>query len=302
MTRFLITGEGFPAFTVLKAAHELPGSAVAAFIPGSSAAVKATAFSREHGIPILPRTTLAGEAPLPKEVNADWLVNINGTTIICAEVIEHFAGRSLNMHPGLLPRYAGLHCHQWAIRNGESVQGMTIHVMDKGVDTGPILAQKTIPILETDTGLSLFKRTMEQGAALLIDVLKRIVSNDVPQGLPQDLQHRRLYRHKDALEGEIDWRWSARKICDFVRAANYDPLVCPTYTPTARICGERVILRGCEISSQPVSAEPGTLLLEDPGRPVIACGDQEAIAITRALRDGKAIESSDWQALTGAHR
>jgi methionyl-tRNA formyltransferase len=302
MTRFLITGEGFPAFTVLKAAQELPSASISAFIPGSSSSVKAKAFAESHGISVLSRSMLSGKEPLPTDLRADWLVNINGTTIIAPGVIDMFSGRSLNMHPGLLPKYAGLHCHQWAIRNGESVQGLTVHVMDKGVDTGAILAQQTIPILATDTGLSLFKRTMEQGAQLLIEVLKRIVANDIPQGVPQDLRQRTLYRHKDALNGESDWRWSARKICDFVRAANYEPLVCPTYTPTASVSGERLVLRSCQISSVPGCAEQGTLVLDASNRPVVACGDQEGIVITRALRDNKVVAPDDWQKLAGSNR
>jgi methionyl-tRNA formyltransferase len=302
MTRFLITGEGFPAFTVLKAAHELPGSFVSAFIPGSSSSVKATAFAREHGIRILSRSMLTGKEALPADLQVDWLVNINGTTIISPDVIDRFAGRTLNMHPGLLPKYAGLHCHQWAIRNGESVQGLTVHVMDRGVDTGAILAQQTIPILAADTGLSLFKRTMEQGASLLIEVLKRIIANDVPQGVPQDLQQRKLYRHKDALDGEIDWHWSARKICDFVRAANYDPLVCPTYTPVSSICGERLVLRACEISPLPGPGGPGTLLLDASGSPVVGCGNEEGIVITRALRNGKVMTPPEWRMLAGVRQ
>lgn len=302
MTRFLITGEGFPAFTVLKAAQELPGASISAFIPGSSSSVKAKTFAQSHGIRSLSRSMLMGKEALPTDLRADWLVNINGTTIIAPSVIDRFAGRSLNMHPGLLPKYAGLHCHQWAIRNGESVQGLTVHVMDKIVDAGAILAQQTIPILATDTGLSLFKRTMEQGAQLLIEVLKRIVANDIPQGVPQDLQQRTLYRHKDALSGEIDWRWSARKICDFVRAANYEPLVCPTYTPTASFSGERLVLRYCQISPFPGHAGHGTLVLDASGRPVVACGDQEGIVITRALRDRKVVTPHDWQVLAGSSR
>jgi methionyl-tRNA formyltransferase len=298
MPAFLITGDGHPAYAVLKAVHELPGASVSAFIPGSSSAVKAKAFAESKGISILPRAILTGEEPFPAGSRADWLVNINGTTIIASDVIGLFPGRAINMHPGLLPRYAGLHCHQWAIRNGESVQGLTVHIMDAGVDTGSILAQQTIPIQASDTGLSLFMRTMETGAKLLIRVIERIVADDTPQAMPQDLSQRTLYRHKDALNGEVDWSWDARRICDFVRAANYEPLACPTYVPTAIVSGVSLVLRACDIAQGQSRVARG-VLADVKGRPVIGCGNGEAIVITRAMRQGRPMTAHDWQNLIG---
>lgn len=301
MPAFVITGDGHPAYAVLKAVHETPGTSIAAFVPGSSSAVKATTYAKNNAITILPRTMLMGKEPLPQSLRADWLVNINGTTIIAPSVIGMFSGRALNMHPGLLPRYAGLHCHQWAIRNGESVQGLTVHVMDAGIDTGPILAQQTIPIRDSDSGLSLFMRTMEAGSQLLIGVLTRIVANDMPPEVPQDLSQRTLYRHKDALDGEIDWNWSARRICDFVRAANYEPFVCPTYVPTAVVSGAPLVLRACEVARFATQVGAG-ILKEADGSPVIGCGNGEAVIIRRALRQGRIMTCNDWRQLAGSER
>lgn len=301
MPAFVITGDGHPAYAVLKAVHETQGASMSAFIPGSSSAVKATAYAENNAIPILPRAMLMGREPFPKSFRADWLVNINGTTIIDPGVINMFDGRALNMHPGLLPKYAGLHCHQWAIRNGESVQGLTVHVMDAGIDTGPILAQQTIPIRDSDTGLSLFMRAMETGAQLLISVLTRIIANDIPPEMPQDLSQRTLYRHKDALDGEVDWNWSARRICDFVRAANYDPLVCPTYVPTAVVSGVSLVLRACDVARLSKDVEPG-ILKEVDGSPVVGCGNGEAVVIKRALRQGRIMTGNDWQKLADSER
>lgn len=301
MLAFVITGDGHPAYAVLKAVHETPGASIAAFIPGSSSAVKATAYARNNAITILPRTMLMGKEPFPHSLRADWLVNINGTTIIASDVIRMFSGRALNVHPGLLPQYAGLHCHQWAIRNGESVQGLTVHVMDAGIDTGPILAQQTIPIRDSDTGLSLFMRAMETGAQLLIGVLTRIIANDIPREVPQDLSQRTLYRHKDALDGEVDWNWSARRICDFVRAANYEPFVCPTYVPTAIVSSVPLVLRACDVARPGKHVEPG-ILKEVDGSPVVGCGSGEAIVIKRALRQDRIMTGNDWQKLAGSER
>jgi methionyl-tRNA formyltransferase len=295
MTSFLITGDGYPAYRVLKAVSEMPAVSVAGVILGSSSSVKAEAFAKSEGLRILPRSILKGREPIPEGVSADWLVNINGTTILAPEIIALFPSRAINMHPGLLPQYAGLHCHQWAIRNGEHVQGLTVHIMDDRIDTGPILAQTNIPIFAHDTGLSLFRRTMEAGTALMIEVLARIVANDIPNATPQDISRRRFYRHRDALEDAVDWTWHAHKIVNFVRAANYEPLACPTYTPTAVIAGLNYTLRSCMAVEANVALEPGTLMSLTADGPIVASGFGEAILVTRALHDGVVVTLGKWQ-------
>ena len=75
-----------------------------------------------------------------------WLINVNSTMIIPAEVLALFEGRSLNFHPGLLPEYAGLHTHQWAIRNGEREFGVTVHRMEQKIDAGAIVGKLRFPI------------------------------------------------------------------------------------------------------------------------------------------------------------
>lgn len=74
MPAFVITGDGHPAYAVLKAVHETPGTSIAAFVPGSSSAVKATTYAKNNAITILPRTMLMGKEPLPQSLRADWLV------------------------------------------------------------------------------------------------------------------------------------------------------------------------------------------------------------------------------------
>ena len=297
MTSFLITGEGYPFFKILKAVREMLGASIAGAVIGATTSTMAESFAVKAGSRIFSLAILTGKEPFPKEAQADWLVNINGATIITAEVVNRFPKRAINMHPGLLPQYAGLHCTQWAIRNGEAFQGITIHLMDEGVDTGDILAQKTIPILKTDTGLSLFMRTIETGSSFLINILKRIVEDDVPSAMKQDFSLRRLYRHKDALGDRVDWKWDSLQICNFVRAANYEPLVCPTYTPVAEIVGKRFVLRTCVRMPNHLAAAAGTLLQLTEQGPVVACGNQEAVLITRAFYKGEFVIPSKWREL-----
>lgn len=75
--------------------------------------------------------------------------------------IAQWKHRILNVHPSLLPKFPGAHAHEDVLAAGEQESGMTIHLMDEGVDTGPILVQKTCPVLPGDTPETLKARVQE---------------------------------------------------------------------------------------------------------------------------------------------
>ena len=76
--------------------------------------------------------------------------------------LRAFPGGVLNVHPALLPSFPGLHSHRQALEHGVKVTGCTVHLVDEGTDTGPIVAQAAVPILEGDTEDSLQRRIQEQ--------------------------------------------------------------------------------------------------------------------------------------------
>lgn len=82
--------------------------------------------------------------------------------IISAEFVEHFKMRILNIHPALLPSFPGLHAQKQAIDYGVKVSGCTVHFVDDGVDSGPIILQRTVPVMEGDTEETLAARILEQ--------------------------------------------------------------------------------------------------------------------------------------------
>jgi phosphoribosylglycinamide formyltransferase 1 len=81
--------------------------------------------------------------------------------------LRAFPGGVLNVHPALLPSFPGLHAHRQALEHGVKVTGCTVHLVDEGTDTGPIVAQAAVPILEDDTEDSLAARILEQEHVLL---------------------------------------------------------------------------------------------------------------------------------------
>ncbi len=99
--------------------------------------------------------------------------------VLGGPVIEAFENRIINSHPALLPSFPGAHAVRDAVESGVKVTGCTIHIVDEGVDTGPIIAQCPVPVDDGDTVESLHERIKEQERILLVDVLGRIVREGV---------------------------------------------------------------------------------------------------------------------------
>ncbi|HEY1333555.1 MAG TPA: phosphoribosylglycinamide formyltransferase [Myxococcaceae bacterium] len=76
--------------------------------------------------------------------------------------LRAFPGGVLNVHPALLPSFPGLHAHRQALEHGVKMTGCTVHLVDEGTDTGPIVAQAAVPVLDADTEESLQRRIQEQ--------------------------------------------------------------------------------------------------------------------------------------------
>ena len=82
--------------------------------------------------------------------------------ILSPSFIAGFKGRIMNIHPALLPSFPGLHAQKQAIEYGAKLSGCTVHLVDEGMDTGPIILQASVPVKETDTEDSLAARILEQ--------------------------------------------------------------------------------------------------------------------------------------------
>jgi methionyl-tRNA formyltransferase len=224
-----------------------------------------------------------------------WLINAYGTVIVPAAVLRLFPCRALNVHPGPLPEYGGLHVNQWALRNGETRFGATIHLMDAGIDTGPVVAQEWFEIAPSDTGLTLFNKTQHVAIRLLQQVLHDITAGRELRPVPQDLIRLRVYRHAEALDGAVDWDWSARQIVDFVRAGNYRPFVSPTYTAYVEdAAGARIeVLRAK--AGPPAGAAPGTVVEVGEDGPRVACGAGASVVLVRSEVDRVPLAQHDWR-------
>ncbi|MFT3715962.1 MAG: phosphoribosylglycinamide formyltransferase [Gordonia sp. (in: high G+C Gram-positive bacteria)] len=109
----------------------------------------------------------------------DWVVTAGFMRLLGADFLARFGGRVVNSHPALLPAFPGAHGVADALDYGVKVTGATVHLVDGGVDTGPIIAQGTVPVQPDDTVESLHERIKNLERDLLPDVVERVVARGV---------------------------------------------------------------------------------------------------------------------------
>ena len=127
---------------------------------------------------------------------------------------------SFNLHASLLPRYRGRSPVNWMIINGEREAGVTLHHMTARADAGDIVAQRRVEIAEHDTALTLYRKLVPLGAAIIREYHPLIVARQAPRR-PQDLTQGSYFGRRRPEDGRIDWNWPARRIFNLVRGVTH---------------------------------------------------------------------------------
>jgi phosphoribosylglycinamide formyltransferase 1 len=109
----------------------------------------------------------------------DLIVSAGFMKILGPQFLSRFNGRILNTHPALLPAFAGAHGVADALAYGVRVTGCTVHLVDAGMDTGPILAQQPVPVLDGDDEETLHERIKVVERQLLVDVVAEMATRGV---------------------------------------------------------------------------------------------------------------------------
>ena len=112
-------------------------------------------------------------------LNPELVVLAGFMRILGSPFLERFSGRIINVHPALLPSFAGHNGPKDAIEAGVRISGCTVHIVDDGVDTGPIIAQAAVPVLPDDTPETLHARIQVQEHRLLPEVIHRITLGEI---------------------------------------------------------------------------------------------------------------------------
>ena len=218
---------------------------------------------------------MAGFAP-------DLIVVAAFGQILPAEILDLPKFGCLNVHPSLLPRHRGASPVATAILQGEEVTGVTIMLLDAGMDTGPILSQREVSISADDTTDSLSVKLAHAGAQLLTETLPLWFDGRVkPQ--PQDESRASYSKVINKADGEIDWRLSTLELWRRIRA--FDPWPgCYTWWHGKRLKLDKAVPLYGEMSG-----EPGKVInLPPPAPATVGVGTGDGIlGLLRVQLEGK---------------
>ena len=223
------------------------------------------ALAQERGLKVYQPGSLKDAETLEtlRAAGADLTVVAAYGLILPQPVLSIARLGAINIHASLLPRWRGAAPIQRAILAGDALTGISIMQMDRGLDTGPILAAESIAIEADDTSASLHANLAELGARLIVATLARLELGPL-QAEAQTDAHATYAAKISKADAEIDWRETATEIERKVRA--FDPQ--PGASTTMRSMGLKIW------GARVVEAEgaPGTILETSPAGIVVACG------------------------------
>lgn len=176
-------------------------------------------IAKQNNLKILQKDRLndLNSVQILKNAQADLAILLSYGSIISPEILELFPKGIINIHPSLLPKYRGPSPVQSALLNSENETGVSIMLLDKKMDAGPIIIQKKIDIKPEDNYETLSSKLFSLGNELLMHNLEKYIKGEI-QSHPQNEQqasYSQIIKKKDGL---IDWNNSAEKINNQIRA------------------------------------------------------------------------------------
>lgn len=298
-SRTVVFGYGELGIAAVEALRAAGADLVGAVIPSNRTGHDVElfkAFAERQGLPVMAQPPRKAIEPFVEQLRAlhpDFILVWSYSMILPKTVIEVPRYGALNMHGGILPEYRGGHVLQWAIINGEKETGITLHYMDEGIDTGPVVAESRFPIEWSDDAASVREKLKQVGMALLKEWWPAVSEGRAPRRA-QDESRARYYRLRTQEDGLIDWNRSSVSIYNLVRA-----LVPPWPGAFTYLKGRQVIVW------QVTPGQSDSHRQEYPAGSVVDIGDMGAtvktgdgcLVIRKAEVEGQVIGGADLKRL-----
>ena len=291
-------GFALPALDALAAsAHQLVGVLTQPDRPaGRGRALRASAIKQralELGIPVAQPQRLAAAADLAalRSWQPELLVVVAYGLLLPRTVLDLPRLGCLNIHASLLPRWRGAAPIQRAILAGDAVTGVTIMQLDAGLDTGPVLAERSVDIAADMTAAALQQCLAVSGAELLLEVVAALVAGTATpraQPIAGATYAAKLAKH----EARIDWTAPAEQIARQVRGCNPWPVAETAMRGEQLRIWDAGALPGADAAAAAsANAAPGAMLGLANRRLLVACGEG-VLAIDRLQSAGRRVVSA----------
>lgn len=248
--------------------------------------------AEDRGIPtVAPRNVNDPEVVgTIRAAGAEILLSFQAAWILAAPLIETPSLGALNLHFGPLPRYRGVAPIAWAIMNGERSTGVTLHHIDTGVDSGPVIASAVVPIDESDTGRTLYDKCLVAAVRLFRDRWPTL-RESIPAGSAQD-PNAALYYNRWALDftdRRVRWDRDCEVVASWIRAFIFPPF---QYPQVALPDGRLLDVAAISWDRAPHRRRPGEVLaVRRNGVIVAAAGGR--ILIREFSTGGRTISAED---------
>ena len=234
----------------------------------------------DHEIPVFQPEKIRDDYQIILDTNPDIIITAAYGQLIGKALLDTPALGCVNVHASLLPKYrGGAPIHQ-AIINGEVKTGVTLQYMEQKMDTGDIIAQASLPILDTDDVGTLFEKLSEVGANLLVETLP-LLKKKTAEKIPQD-EARATYAWNIKRDQElINWLKPARAVFNQIRGLHPWPVAFTT------IAGVNVkVFKAVELHEVDVRSAGNLVQVNNKGIDVV-CGDGKVLRLTEIQIAGK---------------
>ncbi len=236
-----------------------------------------------------PRSSLAPFVDQLRLLNPDLILVWSFSMILPKPVLELPRLGCVNVHFGLLPQYRGGHAFRWAIANGEITTGVTLHFMDEGVDTGPIIATAWFDLEWDDDVVAVLKKSRAAGMYLLKECWAKITAGQTPR-VPQDGMKAHSYPLTTTEDMLVNWSATNIAIYNLVRSLAYPFPGAFTFWRGRKLILRRV--RPVDDTFHPIA--PGTVLSVDRVGVTIETGGGRLL-LQEAELDGVTIRAEGFQ-------
>jgi len=253
-------------------------------------------LASEHGIEVAKPDDPNSEGFIRRvaDLAPDYIFSFYYRALLSDALLACARWAALNVHGSLLPKYRGRACVNWAILNGETETGATLHYMVGKPDAGPIVAQEPVPIGIDDTALVVSQAIAAAAARLLVRALP-VLASGPPPARAMNLSKGSYFGGRTPEDGRIDPSWPAAQIHGLIRA------VAPPFPGAFMdLLSERLTFAGSHWCGQK-SAHPrlAPCLYVEDGRLFLDCRDGLRLQITGLILNAKPLDAQAFRAHYG---